>query len=234
MRRWVLGTTAAAAGAIGLACGLDVSGLGEVADGGDDGPSGDVVVSAEGAVEGSPGKDASSGGEGGADGAAETGAGEASVDAPAEAHDATPPPPDGPCTGVTCNGACSNATDCSGCSGAPLLCGATQTCGADCTACASSPIECFACDATRQNPIGTCQPNDPQSYCLNTNYAGAYKGGQGYHCACDPQACPGATQVCMNVGGTGPLSCFTCGEAYTQAGQCENLGTCNAQQAKCN
>jgi hypothetical protein len=225
---------AAAAGGIGLACGLDMSGLGDVADGGDDAASGDVVVSAEGAGEGSPGKDASVGGESGADGAAESGAGEAAVDGPAEAHDATPPPPDAPCTGVTCNGACSNATDCTACSGAPLLCGATKTCGADCSACPSSPIECFACDTTRRNPIGTCDPNDPQSYCLNTSYATAYNGGPGEHCACNaPTDCPGQNQVCISVGGTLQFGCFTCGEAYTQAAQCASGGNCNAQQAVC-
>ena len=197
----------------------------------------DGVASADGGAEGASEIDAWSGAETGAGEGGEAGhaEGAAGPDAPAEASsvDAHPPVEAG-CTGVTCNGVCTGAPNCASCTGAPLLCAGTNTCGADCSSCPSSPIECFACDVNRQNPIGTCQPDNPASYCLNTNYAGAYNGGQGYHCACYPATCPGANQVCMNVGGTGPLSCFSCGEAYTQAGQCADLGNCNAQQAKCN
>jgi hypothetical protein len=218
-----------------VACGLDVGGLGAPDEGGVAEAGLDGVLSAEGGAEGSTGIDAWSGADAGGHEGGDAGAAEgAGSDAKGEASNADGPAPEAGCTGVTCNGVCTNAPDCQTCNGAPLLCAGTKTCGADCAACPSSPIECFACDITRRNPIGTCEANDPASYCLNTNYAGAYNGGQGYHCACYPGACPGATQVCMNVGGTGPLSCFTCGEAYTQAGQCENLGNCNAQQAKCN
>lgn len=216
-----------------VACGLDMQGLGATEGAYEAGP--DVVATAESGADGAPAPDA----WGAPDGqpASETGphdaatsdvpAGEASsVDAPA--------PPDAGCSGVTCNGACSAATDCRGCAGAPLLCASTKTCRADCSKCPASPVECFACDSSRQNPVGTCEPADPQSYCLNTDYGTAYDGGQGTHCGCQVAAdCPGQGQVCISVGGTAVFACFTCGEGYTQAFDCKNGGKCNAQQLTC-
>jgi hypothetical protein len=91
----------------------------------------------------------------------------------------------------------------------------------------------------RGNPIGTCQPDMPGAYCLDENYAGAYQGGQGYHCACTfATDCPAETQVCI---GTGPppavLGCFTCGEMFTDMFQCKagnGSAKCNQAKATCN
>jgi hypothetical protein len=147
-----------------------------------------------------------------------------------------------------CNGNCTSATDCQGCGGANLLCKGTNACTTDCTACPTSPIQCFACDATRLHPIGTCEPGPvpgaigpPTTYCLDENYAGAYQGGLGYHCACDTAAdCPGNDQVCIGIGTPNPpYGCFTCGEAYTdmftcKAGPGEGPAKCNEAKASCN
>jgi hypothetical protein len=222
----------ACASAVVAACGLGVDGLGPApgagpeAGGGDDvtvqGP--DAPVFEAGPIESAPPADA-----------AETGP---VVDAPGEtATMDSPAPPTCP-PGVVCNGVCTDATDCHACAGATLLCGATSTCASDCTACPTSPIECFACDATRQNPIATCEAMDTMAYCLDTNYAGAYDGQQGYHCACTTAAdCPGDSQVCIAVA-TGPFACFTCGEAFTDMATCKRGkapdSVCNQMKAACN
>jgi hypothetical protein len=127
---------------------------------------------------------------------------------------------------------------CQGCGGANLLCPGTNTCTTDCTACPGSPIQCFACDANRLNPIGTCQPDSTTAYCLDTNYAGAYAGGMGYHCACTVATdCPGDDQVCMGIGSTNPtLGCFTCGESYTDGTPCKSgngSAKCDQMKATC-
>jgi len=179
--------------------------------------------------------------EAGFDATAETASG---GDAPAETSavdSPAPPPVEAGCNGVMCNGACLGASDCAGCGGANLLCTADKTCTSDCTACAGNPIQCFACDVNRLNPIGTCQPDNPAAYCLDTNYAGAYTGGTlGYHCACTLSTdCPAETQVCIAVGG-GPnpvFGCFTCGEQFTGTFSCKagnGNDTCNQQKATCN
>lgn len=99
------------------------------------------------------------------------------------------------------------------------------------------PIECFACDGNHQNPIGTCQPADAGSYCLNGDYVGQYKGGPGYQCGCnDVGSCPGATQVCVPLGNVDAGFCLTCGEATVgqiQGAPCKDGGTCQAVQALC-
>jgi hypothetical protein len=116
-----------------------------------------------------------------------------------------------------------------------MLCAATGACVDDCSACAAGPVACYACDTNRLNPIATCQPSDPTSYCLNTDYTGSYAGGAGEHCTCRVASdCPGDDQVCISFQGTATFACFTCGEAYTQAFDCKSGGKCNAQQLRCN
>ncbi|HEY6458900.1 MAG TPA: hypothetical protein VIY73_02085, partial [Polyangiaceae bacterium] len=159
------------------------------------------------------------------------------IDGPADAptNDDVETPPEGGCTGVVCDGACLASADCTGCPGAPLLCAATRTCGAGCGACGGNSIECFACDSNRQNPVGTCQPDQSNTYCLDTTYGNEPDGSPAEHCGCTTAAdCPGDTQVCIGVGSpTGPFACFTCGEADTQTFTCKNGLKCNAQQAQC-
>jgi hypothetical protein len=147
-----------------------------------------------------------------------------------------------PCSGLTCNGQCTTATDCHACPGSPLLCAPKGQCTAGCEACvdstdASLPIDCFACDSSHENPIGTCQYNDAGSYCLNGSYAGQYDGGPGYRCSCtDVTGCPGATQVCVPLGNVGASFCLTCGEitlATIQGQPCHDGGTCQAGLAAC-
>ena len=223
----------AVVGAAAFACALDMEGLGNTFDEPDGGPEAattDVTVPRpdSAAAEASPGL---------FDAAEEASA----DDAPAEASTADSPAPPPSCPpGVICNGTCTANTDCHACPGATLLCGVTSTCEADCTACAASPIECYACDGNRMNPIGSCARQDPTSYCLDTNYIGAYlDGGQGYHCACNTAAdCLSDSQVCIRVGSpTGPFACYTCGEAFTDMFTCKagtGMAKCNAMKATCN
>jgi hypothetical protein len=143
-------------------------------------------------------------------------------------------------SGLACNGRCIDATDCTSCPGTPLLCAAQRACMKSCSACAgdggTSPIECFACDATHGNPVGTCQPDDPTSYCLSGNYFGAVAGSTANHCACDRDAaaCPGSTQMCVPLG-SGSF-CITCGEPVPGAATaeaCKGGGTCSAASHTC-
>jgi hypothetical protein len=184
--------------------------------------------------------------EGGVDDAT---AGDAHPDGPATQTDGGPhegggdaAPDTGPsCNGVLCNGACIAATDCRGCTGAKVLCHATKSCVEQCTFCrddadAAVPIECFACDSTHKNPIGTCEYDQPSTYCLSGNYFGAYAGGPGYVCACDDAGnmCPGATEVCTPLG-SGTF-CETCGQATTanlQGQACRGGGTCDQAAHTC-
>jgi hypothetical protein len=224
---------------LGAACGLDLAGLGEAADGGVDAASPESGTTTEGSATGDdtgPGPDGAH--ESGADATTDAQGQDApGVDAPgqdAPAESAGDESPVG-CTGVLCNGSCLAGPDCQACPGAPLLCAATRTCGSDCSGCSTGPIECFACDTTRRNPIGTCRPDDTNAYCLDTNYAGAYGGTDGTHCACTfATDCPGNDQVCIGVGGPPTvMACFTCGEAYTQGATCHTGGKCNEPQASC-
>ena len=148
----------------------------------------------------------------------------------------------GHCTGVICAGVCLPATDCRGCSGAPLFCGATGTCVGTCAGCqdareAGLPIACFACDSNHQNPVGTCQPADAGSYCLSGDYLGQYEGGQGYQCDCsDVSECPGPNQVCVPLGNRDAGFCLTCGEATIgpiQGQPCKDGGACEQSLAAC-
>jgi hypothetical protein len=218
-----------------VGCGLGLGGLEDVPPGTDGGAADDVATTHDvtvgddgGSAEGA--EDASS-----ADTATTADSG---IDSPSEEDSPAPPPPiDAGCTGVVCNGFCTSAPNCRGCGGANLLCPGTNTCTSDCTACPGSPIQCFACDATRLNPIGTCQPDNPAAYCLDTNYAGAYLGGPGTHCACTlSSTCYGDTQVCTNVGAGGPLGCFTCGETDTDGIVCKSgngSAKCDQKMATC-
>jgi hypothetical protein len=150
---------------------------------------------------------------------------------------------DAGCPGVICNGQCTTADDCAGCSGAPLLCAPKHACVSSCGTCgdsadASLPIECFACDTTHQNPIGTCNPDAPTTYCLAGTYFGTYHGGAGYRCACadgEAGACPGANQVCTTLGSL--ELCAACGEILPTsiAGlSCKQSGTtCNPTDNAC-
>jgi hypothetical protein len=174
-------------------------------------------------------------------------ANDASVDAPMEADAAgsdvaVEGAAEAGCPGLTCNGQCISEPDCRSCAGAPLLCGTTKTCTASCHDCNDTagsilPIECFACDSNHQNPIGTCQYDDPLSYCLNGEYLGAYQGGTGYRCACaDVSSCPGATQVCVKLGSYDGGFCLTCGEntiGAIQGQPCKDGGTCQENTAAC-
>lgn len=149
---------------------------------------------------------------------------------------------DAACPGVMCNGACTDATDCAGCPGATLLCGATGTCTADCSACTTTggtwPIGCFACDPSGANPVGTCESEDAGGYCLNGDYSRAYKdGGAGARCSCvangsKATACPGATQVCMHV--IGVEQCVTCGEQLPWPDTTDNEACMSPAGTYCN
>jgi hypothetical protein len=100
------------------------------------------------------------------------------------------------------------------------------------------PIECFACDQNHQNPLGTCQYDDPSSYCLSGDYSAAYaNGGVGFHCTCEASAsdCPGQTEVCA-AAPTGLPVCITCGEITVEdlsGAKCKGTGTCAADAAAC-
>jgi hypothetical protein len=146
------------------------------------------------------------------------------------------------CPGLTCNGACISETDCRSCAGATLLCGATRQCVAACQGCSGSDgtplsVECFACDVNHLNPIGTCQPNNPNAYCLSGDYSGQYGGGSGYRCSCgDVTGCPGSTQVCIPLGHYDAGFCLTCGESTVgsmQGQPCKGGGSCETTQAVC-
>lgn len=153
------------------------------------------------------------------------------------------PPEAAPCSGLLCNGQCMEATDCTGCQGAPLLCASQETCTSDCTACQDTqgkamPIECFACDQNHANPQGTCQYDDQAQYCLSGNYGAAGGPTGGFRCICGDagvSACPGDTQVCVATPG-GTNLCITCGEVYLDdvSGQsCKNGKTCSAASHAC-
>jgi len=222
------------AAALAAGCGLGLGGLEDMR--GADAGGADVVVTADVTVQG---PDAPTAEAAPPTDAAETGT---LADAPPETSlvdSPAPPPVDAGCKGLVCNGTCTAASTCAECGGAALLCPGTSTCTSDCTACPGSPIQCFACDMNRVNPIGTCQPDDGMAYCLNTNYAGAYAGGQGYHCACALATdCPAETEVCISVGGApGAFGCFTCGEQYTDTFNCKagnGTARCNQAMATCN
>jgi hypothetical protein len=149
------------------------------------------------------------------------------------------------CTGVVCNGECLSATNCSGCAGAQLLCGATGKCVADCASCVDSTtdagltVACFACDSNRSNPVGTCQPPDPSHYCLSGSYLGSYvEGTNGFHCPCGDGGasdCPGDDQVCAPTP-SGTHTCVTCGENFLSdltGNSCKNGKTCDPTGFTC-
>lgn len=126
---------------------------------------------------------------------------------------------------VFCNGACVMANDCRACAGAKLLCGRTRACAGNCTLCPTSPIECFACDSSQSNPVGSCEPFDAGTFCLDGDY------GSGEHCDCsntNVANCVAPQHVCLPAGGTD--WCVTCGEngSATNGKPCKGGGTCNA------
>jgi len=152
------------------------------------------------------------------------------ADAPSEAG----------CQGLSCNGSCMpGATDCSQCTGAPLLCTALRACVSDCTSgCGqAAPLECFVCDQNAQNPYGMCEVDDAVSNpCLNGNFNSAYIGGAaGRRCSCaggNASACPGADQICASND-----VCFECGDlglTVFDAGLCKNGHACNPATNTCN
>ena len=135
---------------------------------------------------------------------------------------------------VMCSGTCVTGNDCSTCAGANLFCRLTRTCAASCAGCVTasnnpSPIECFACSASQDQPIGTCEPGGDAAYCLNGNYSTAYlDGSAAKHCNCnntDVANCPGTNQVCLATGGTD--NCTTCGESATNGQKCKGGRTCS-------
>jgi hypothetical protein len=234
-RRGLLGLGIAAVVA-GAACGLDGGGLfaGDGLDasvrtdaslldaaGGQGGDAGMHPESAEDASE-----EAAATSDAGGDDAADTG---------------STFPDAGPCDGgLVCNGVCvAGATDCTACSGAPLLCAASGTCGTDCASCPGASIQCFNCDSSRGDPVGTCQPINSSGYCLDENdYPASPSINYGYHCACpsnDAGDCPGATQTCADLGGIFDPGnvCKTCGEASTDGVACKGGGVCNAATFTC-
>jgi hypothetical protein len=164
---------------------------------------------------------------------------DAHVDALPDVAEAGPPP----CDGLMCNGTCVHTSDCSSCPGAPLLCRPLGTCMSDCKTCGEpgdaaqprSNIECFACDNTHANPIGTCELDQPSTYCLSGNFFGAYGNGPGYVCACgDAGACPGSNEVCVPLGSG--MFCETCGQASTanlEGEACQGGGTCMQSAHMC-
>ncbi len=120
------------------------------------------------------------------------------------------------------------------CRNGQVLCPANGLCQTSCAGCTDYPIECFACDSNQQNPIGTCQPNNVNAFCLNGDYSTAYNGGQGAHCDCSNTVvsnCPGANQVCVNAGQTD--WCLTCGEPNSDGRTCKNGGQCKGDSRVC-
>jgi hypothetical protein len=153
---------------------------------------------------------------------------------------------DAACSGLLCNGRCIAASDCQSCTGSTLLCAAKRACVSACAGCADShgvamPIGCYACDANHENPMGTCQYDDANSFCLSGDYFGAYPGGAAAtRCPCSDGgvgACPGANQVCVPLGLSGGQSfCLACGEvsgANLQGQSCMGGGTCQSGQHVC-
>lgn len=206
--RWVGVLGAAFLLSIAAACELDVGGLAAIDDRDAGGSGAGPVVGGDASA---PSIDAS------ADASTapvDAGAPDAIDASGGGAHDAAP---DAPCA-MTCNGQC--VTSCAGCSAGGALCAATGECG-DCSKCTANgvarPIACFSCDANRQHPIGTCEPNDRAAYCLNS----VYPSGR-HHCACgdyDVSLCPGANQECIDDG-QGVAVCVTCGEPGTDGIPC--------------
>ncbi len=212
--------------AMPVACGLGLSGTGAADIGGPEGGESGTSAIDTGAIDTGVADDST----------IESGMGEAGRPDSAV--------PEAGCTGVLCSGACTTASDCRTCNGAPLLCASTGQCVASCQGCkdtsdAAMPIECFACDSNHQDPIGTCQYDDPNLYCLSGDYTGQYQGGSGYQCTCadaGAASCPGATQVCVPLGNVGATFCLTCGEATLASMQgrpCKGGGACQANAAVC-
>src|SRR5262249_47808160 len=88
-------------------------------------------------------------------------------------------------------------------------------------------IECFVCDASQQNPIGTCEPAS-SAYCLKGPYESAYPDGGGAHCDCSDhnvQNCLSGQHVCLHKPGALDW-CSTCGEADTGQQLCKGGGNC--------
>ncbi len=214
------------------ACGLDITGMGASEDAGADAaPLQDATVDkdawSDSPPDGPSSEDASAARDtgvvqDGGDGPDAADA-EAARDAPEAAADA------GPCLGVICNDTClADATDCHACDAGTLLCRGTRACGTTCSGCRDNndalPIECYKCDATRQNPVGTCEPHDAGGYCLSSL-------GYQSHCGCQAgvSECPGRQQVCEAVIGFGVPLCVTCGEAFalTSGLACKGGGSCD-------
>jgi hypothetical protein len=135
------------------------------------------------------------------------------------------------CAGVLCDGLCLSDHTCATCTAGHALCAATNTCG-DCSDCIESggvahPVACYACDSMGQNPVGTCELDDADGYCLDSVYPNG-----GTHCPCpdfDVATCPGDNQICVQVDNQEPV-CVTCGETYyaTDGALCQANASCNA------
>ncbi len=210
--------------AFAAACGLELSGT--LVAGESDG----------GALDASMGLDAAADAIVGSDAAPPDAYADAAIDAAVDAieePEAAPPPP---CDGLRCGTGCLVATtSCVSCDAGALLCSSSSSCVGDCTACATGPIECYACDQNRQNPVGSCQPDNPSGYCLNGIY-----GGDNLHCSCTTAAdCPSPDEVCIPhdpgsiiYPGNG---CYTCGEkdsSHDTSGQtCGTGHACNTDAA---
>jgi hypothetical protein len=193
----------------------------------DDGAAGDAAGADAGGADGAAADSGKTDGAAG-DGAASDAGGADGAGADAARGDAAPS--DAACAGVFCHGVCTADTDCHACSGATLLCAATNTCFADCTTCGTATTACYACDVNRINPVGTCgDPSAGTASCLSGAYA--------YHCACSTVTdCPGATQVCAApASGTAPPNwCYTCGENDpTATGTCKDGKTCDPATRQC-
>jgi hypothetical protein len=208
-----------------MACGLEVSGSMDLGS-----PDGAVPLDASTGVDvGAANGDAAVGSHD-----AGPSPGDAPPSPPVDAYvaDGSPPPPPFDAAGcLLCNGQC--VSSCTGCAAGQALCQASRTCG-DCTGCVDNvgtarPIQCFEClTPGRVNPVGTCQPNDPNSYCLSGNTDNGYG-----HCECADAACPGSTEVCMDLN-VGVNVCVTCGENTQILGRgtdtlaCQGGGKCHA------
>jgi hypothetical protein len=216
---------------LAVACGLDVTGA--LLPGGPD--AGGTPDGSLPRPDGTPPPQGDAGGQGDAPSAADVSASDDAPppppgDAPGQV-DSPPPPPFDASACLFCNGAC--VSTCMGCSAGQALCEATRTCG-DCTGCADGtgtarPIQCFECPTpSRQGAIGTCQPNDSNAYCLQGNTDPGFG-----HCECADAACPGSTEVCMDIN-VGINVCVTCGEntqilgRSTDNGSCQGGGKCHA------
>ncbi len=216
MRRGVRLAFATVTIGFGAACGLTLSGSGDLApdDAGSSGsyeaaalgPASDGTVPT-GAADGASTNDASGDAAGGSD--ARGGSDASSKDAAdaAPGTDANPPPDARNDTGTTNTITCPSGgtvSDCAQCSGNPLLCAMCKTSSVE-YICVPPGSSCYADYRTSGYDWCRCSPGNPSSCVLPQQECNTYDGGV----------------------------CVTCGERQTQGFPCKSGGSCNESAAKC-